>query len=199
MAKTQNTKTTTKSSKSSTKSKMDEAKLEPVKKEVTEEVSQLESEDTVLDNELRTQFIEFTTKMHQLSTLIHSMRSEFKVLTKRVEKDMKVLQRSSAKKKRAANARMPSGFVKPAKISDALADFLDKSKGSEMARTEVTREINAYIRAHSLQDKNNGRRINADSKLKNLLNLTPNDELTYFNLQKYMSPHFQKESQKVTS
>ena len=63
-----------------------------------------------------------------------------------------------------------------------------------MARTEVTREINAYIRANHLQDKENGRKINADAKLTSLLSLTAADELTYFNLQKYMSRHFAKAS-----
>jgi chromatin remodeling complex protein RSC6 len=54
----------------------------------------------------------------------------------------------------------------------------------------VTREINAYIRNNSLQDKENGRRINPDTKLKSLLKLKKGEELTYFNLQRYMSPHF---------
>jgi chromatin remodeling complex protein RSC6 len=43
-----------------------------------------------------------------------------------------------------------------------------------------------------LQDKDNGRKINADKKLAGLLKLKPDEELTYFNLQKYMSPHFAK-------
>ena len=62
-----------------------------------------------------------------------------------------------------------------------------------MARTEVTREINGYIRQHSLQDKDNGRKINPDTKLRTLLKIKKNDELTYFNLQRYMSPHFAKQ------
>jgi chromatin remodeling complex protein RSC6 len=61
-----------------------------------------------------------------------------------------------------------------------------------MARTEVTREINVYIRTNKLQDVQNGRRINADTALSALLKLSPGDELTYFNLQKYMSGHFPK-------
>ena len=61
-----------------------------------------------------------------------------------------------------------------------------------MARTDVTREINAYIRANSLQDKDNGRKILPDKKLSTLLKLGKTDELTYFNLQRFMSPHFQK-------
>jgi len=61
-----------------------------------------------------------------------------------------------------------------------------------MARTDVTRHINAYIRGNNLQDKANGRKINPDTKLASLLKLSKTDELTYFNLQKYMSPHFAK-------
>ena len=60
-----------------------------------------------------------------------------------------------------------------------------------MARTEVTREINKYIQENNLKDPSNGRKILADAKLKVLLNLN-DEELTYFNLQKFMSPHFPK-------
>jgi len=68
-----------------------------------------------------------------------------------------------------------------------------------MARTEVTREINSYIREHKLQDKDNGRKIIADKKLTGLLKLKKGDELTYFNLQRYMSPHFAKASDKAVA
>ena len=61
-----------------------------------------------------------------------------------------------------------------------------------MARTEVSREINAYIHANGLQDKANGRKINPDSRLTTLLKLNGTDELTYFNLQRYMKHHFVK-------
>ena len=62
-----------------------------------------------------------------------------------------------------------------------------------MARTDVTREINQYIRAHNLQDKDNGRKINPDKQLAQLLKLEDSSiDLTYFNLQKYMGPHFPK-------
>ena len=90
--------------------------------------------------------------------------------------------------------RVPSGFVKPSIISDQLAMFLGKPAGTKMARTDVSKEINTYIRVHGLQDPFNGRRINPDEKLRKLLGVSPNDELTYFNLQKYMKPHFYKES-----
>ena len=94
---------------------------------------------------------------------------------------------------------LPSGFVKPTLISDELAKFLSKPSGTEMARTEVTREINTYIRSHNLQDPKNGRRILADKALRKLLKLTKEDELTYFNLQRYMSPHFAKATKKAAT
>jgi upstream activation factor subunit UAF30 len=56
----------------------------------------------------------------------------------------------------------------------------------------VTRDINAYIRENNLQDPTNGRKINPDAKLSALLKLEKADELTYFNLQRFMSPHFAK-------
>jgi chromatin remodeling complex protein RSC6 len=68
-----------------------------------------------------------------------------------------------------------------------------------MARTDVTREINKYIRTNNLQDKENGRKINPDKKLTSLLKLKKGDELTYFNLQRYMSPHFAKASASVAA
>jgi upstream activation factor subunit UAF30 len=105
---------------------------------------------------------------------------------------MKVAQKASSKKRRNTGNRKPSGFIKPTRISDELAGFLGKTVGTEMARTEVSKEINAYIHAHSLQDKSNGRIIHADAKLSKLLKLQKEDELTYFNLQRYMKHHFHK-------
>ena len=105
---------------------------------------------------------------------------------------LKVAQKQSSKRKRKSGNRAPSGFVKPTRISDELASFLGKEKGSEMARTSVTRDINLYIRTNNLQDKANGRKIIPDDKLTSLLKLQKTDELTYFNLQRYMSPHFAK-------
>ena len=135
---------------------------------------------------------EFLAKLNQLSSLIGSLKTEYRSLEKKWTREIKTAQKTNAKRKRKSGNRQPSGFVKPTKISDELAKFLEKPVGSEMARTDVTREINKYIRSHSLQDKENGRKINPDAKLQTLLKLKKTDELTYFNLQRYMSPHFAK-------
>ena len=152
-------------------------------------------EDTpVVDVEvaLVEQSTEFISKLQQLGAMIASLKTEYKTLEKKWTRELKIAQKQSNKRKKRAGSRAPSGFVKPTRISDELAKFLEKPSGSEMARTEVTRDINKYIRTNKLQDETNGRKINPDSKLATLLKLKKTDELTYFNLQRYMSPHFAK-------
>ena len=155
-----------------------------------EVVAPTDAENT--ETELATQSTEFLSKLQQMSSFISSLKTEFRVLEKKWTRELKAAHKLNAKRKRKSGTRAPSGFVKPTRISDELASFLGKDKGTEMARTSVTREINTYIRANNLQDPANGRKINPDAKLTILLKLKKSDELTYFNLQRYMSPHFAK-------
>jgi hypothetical protein len=135
---------------------------------------------------------EFGAKLMQMTSLLSTLKSDYKTLEKTVSREMKVLEKASNKGRRSNANRKPSGFIKPTLISDELAAFLGKSVGTEMARTAVSKEINHYIQTHNLKDKNNGRIIHADAKLTKLLKLEKDDELTYFNLQKYMKHHFPK-------
>jgi chromatin remodeling complex protein RSC6 len=137
------------------------------------------------------------SKLQTLGSALAALRSELRVIERQVERELRAARKASEKKRRKNINRQPSGFVKPTLISNELAAFLGKSNGSEMARTEVTREINAYIRDNKLQDKDNGRRILPDAKLKKLLKLKEGDELTYFNLQRFMSPHFSTAAKSV--
>jgi len=140
-------------------------------------------------------FVEFNAKLQNLSSQLSATRAEFKLLEKQATKELK---RKVRGKKKLSGNRAPSGFVKPTKITDELAEFLGKPVGVEMARTEVSKEINNYIKQHNLKDPENGRNINPDIKLKGLLKLGKEDKLTYFNLQKYMKHHFLKESSGVS-
>ena len=144
-------------------------------------------------------FTEFMAKLQGVLSNLTTLRTEFRMLEKKALREIKVAQKMNAKKKRKIGNRSPSGFVKPTLISAELAKFLGKPDGTEMARTEVTREINGYIRQHSLQDKDNGRKINPDKQLATLLKIKSGEELTYFNLQRYMSPHFAKAGVAPTS
>ena len=162
---------------------------EPV---VADSDTPVEGGDTVLaDN-----FTQFLGKLQALASAMNALKTEFRALEKRASRELKNAQKVNAKRKRKSGNRSPSGFVKPTLISDELAKFLSKPSGTEMARTEVTREINGYIRANQLQDKQNGRKINPDASLATLLKIKNGEELTYFNLQRYMSPHFAKANAK---
>ena len=162
------------------------APVTPVVATTTETV--VETVDTTLFD----QFNVFMGKLQAVGAQFNSLKTEFRALEKRTTRDFKVALKASAKGKRRSGNREPSGFVKPTEISVELATFLNKPNGTLMARTEVTKEINAYIRANSLQDKTNGRKIIPDVPLTKLLKIGKTDELTYFNLQKFMSHHFPK-------
>ena len=146
------------------------------------------TETSITDN-----FTEFIAKFQTMLSQFSSLKTELKTIERKTVKQLKIVQKLNNKKKRKGT-RAPSGFVKPSLISDELATFLGKDLGSEMARTDVTREINKYIRANSLQDKENGRKINPDAPLKALLKIDDEVALTYFNLQRYMGPHFPKQT-----
>jgi len=79
--------------------------------------------------------------------------------TKKKVAKRKVAKKKVTKKKRKLNP----AFMKPMKISDALA----KVVGSKpLPRTEVTKKLWAYIKKNKLQDRVNKRNINADANLK---------------------------------
>lgn len=86
-----------------------------------------------------------------------------------------------------------SVFLQPAKISPALASFCGVSADTLLSRTDATRKIAAYIKEHDLQNPENRREIRADDTLTKLFSLTAEDKLNYFNLQRYIKPHFIKE------
>jgi chromatin remodeling complex protein RSC6 len=122
-------------------------------------------------------------------------------LVKTLQKEHQKVQKASVKKpKKTASvstegkSRTPSGFAKPTKLSDELCAFLGVPAGSQLARTEVTRVLNEYIKKNSLQDTNDKRTIVPDAKLSSILKLQGGDKLTYFNLQTYIKHHFQKDA-----
>ena len=154
--------------------------------------------DSSVDTSIADGFTEFIVKFSGMISQFGALKAELKGLERKVAKQLKIVEKIQNKKKRKGT-RAPSGFVKPSPISDELATFLEKAPGTEMARTDVTREINKYIRGKQLQDKTNGRIIQADAPLKALLKLDDDVVLTYFNLQKYMSPHFPKQPPAVVA
>lgn len=131
----------------------------------------------------------------QLATL-KALRASLVTNYKADGTDLKTAQKSGGRRRRAtpvdenAPKRAPSGITKPTKVSDAMCEFMGRPKGDLIARTEVTKFITNYIKEKNLKDEAVKRHINPDTKLRALLNIPQADQLTYFNLQKYMTSHF---------
>ena len=160
-----------------------------------ESVASTEATEVTLLQQIESDFTRLNEQLGQFKAMYTSITSDLRKLQKNMAKHVRENSRKKNKRKTSsANkpARAPSGFAKPAVISDELCSFLGKSPGTEMARTEVTKYLTSYIKEHELQDQANKRKILPDAKLKKLLNLQPSDEVTYFNLQKYMKVHFPK-------
>ena len=82
-------------------------------------------------------------------------------------------------------------------------EFMNKPEGSEIARTEVTKALVNYIKENNLielgEDSKN--KIVPDEKLKSLLGIQDEElnDLTYFNIQKYMNKHFYSKKEAILS
>jgi len=139
---------------------------------------------------------QFTTINNSLTLFkmqISTLQQQVKTVEKNVKKELKNLKKDK-KKEKPKTKRAPSGFAKPTKVTKELCQFMDRPEGSEIARTEVTKALVAYIKANNLleQGEDTKKKIVPDEKLKTLLGID-NDEindLTYFNIQKYMNKHF---------
>lgn len=152
-----------------------------------------------LDNTLKT--------IKGYMTDARSLKKEVQFL----EKTVKKLQTKKNRKKKpslgADGEKRKNGFARPTDISTQLADFLGVEHGQQIARTEVTKKINSYIKEHELQDPDKKKRIRLESeagiKLKNLLtDVIDNDgqpcDLDFINIQKYIKHHFPKKGEATT-
>jgi chromatin remodeling complex protein RSC6 len=147
-------------------------------------------------NELSDQFESIINGISVFKTQINSLQQNLKLLEKNVKKQMNGLKKIVDKNKNKGN-RTPSGFATPRKVTNELCNFMNKSYGTEIARTEVTKALIAYIKENKLENENNSKFIYPDEKLKFLLDIKDGDELTYFNIQKYMNKHFIKNTIEV--
>ena len=143
------------------------------------------------------QFNDILTTLSAFRTQITALQHQLRVLDKSVSKEFKSLKKDSSKKKNKGN-RKPSGFAKPTKITSELSTFMNLPSDAEVARTEVTQFIIKYIRDNNLQHTDNRKIITPDQRLKQLLGIKDGEEVTYFNLQKYMNKHFHRKELETT-
>jgi chromatin remodeling complex protein RSC6 len=138
------------------------------------------------------EFTEVKDALKDAVEIIKGLTSKVNALEKRVARDRKVMNKKmKGRAKRVVDPnKPPSGFAKPGPVSQELSKFLGLDKNELIARTEVTKRITKYCQEKDLQKKEDKRTIHADKALRDLLRLKKGDELTFFNLQKYMKVHY---------
>jgi len=156
---------------------------------------EVETTTTPVADPVGDQFSGLLATLATFRSQITALQQQLRGLEKTVKRDLKHAKKEALKNKHKGN-RKPSGFAKPTKISAQLCQFMAKDEGSEVARTEVTQFVIKYISEHKLQNPDNRKIIQPDQELATLLGTSEEDEVTYFNLQKYMNRHFHKKGGK---
>jgi upstream activation factor subunit UAF30 len=128
--------------------------------------------------------------MSTISADLLEIKNSIKALAKILRK-LKTSQDDPDGEKAKARANN-NGFNRPLEISEKLRTFLELGEGELICRSEVTRRINAYVTANGLKHPDNGRVIILDDKLKTLLEPPEGLEITFLNVQRYLSPHYVK-------
>ena len=144
---------------------------------------------TTLEEDIKTVTGNLATMRETVATLL----GQIKRLEKRVHREIKDARKRKRRVKVDENGvevkRAPSIFERPTQISEELCHFLTKSKGTLMSRSEVTKAVNNYVKEHNLKNKHD---IKPDTPLKKLLGVPEGEQLTYFNLQRYLNKHYIK-------
>jgi chromatin remodeling complex protein RSC6 len=135
-----------------------------------------------------------TEQSASIKNLMNTVRSVIKE-NDRMNKELEKLRnkRSRVKTERVAGA-LPSGITKPVAISDELAIFLGVAPGTLVPRNEVTKGVSGFVKVNDLSDPSNKQRFILDDrpaakKLRILLG-DPKEDVTYFNLQRYLKHHY---------
>lgn len=143
---------------------------------------------------------QLTMRMRVMNESVETLTKTLKVLAtelKLVQKEVgKMKPKKRVKKEVDPDApRRENALEKPVVITEELCDFLGLKRGELYSRQTVTKTINKYVKDHDLQNPENRRFILLDSeaglKLKALLR-DPDQPLTFFNIQRYLKPHYPK-------
>jgi chromatin remodeling complex protein RSC6 len=120
-------------------------------------------------------------------SLLREITSDLILLNREYQRTSRPIQKKKNFKK-SDNSR--SGITQEVNVSPDLEKFLGLTSGSKISRTSVTRAVTAYIKDQNLQNPNNRRQIILDQTLSKLLNPPENEQVTYFNLQKFLKVHY---------
>ncbi len=134
-------------------------------------------------NEVNLKYIELKTAHDNYQKSLKKLNHAFEMQVKREQKNT-----NKPKKERKA-----CGFAVAVKVSDAMCEFMEVEKGTLIARTDITKKLNAYIKSNKLENPKNRQQIVPDDKLWSILGEEARGvNITHFNIQKYINSHFEK-------
>jgi chromatin remodeling complex protein RSC6 len=169
----------------------------PVAAATTTTTEVVPTEAAVVPEEVRleSEAKSITARLLAVRETVSELISEAKRLEKKAAKVQKLADKRRRRKapvegEEGKPARV-SIFQIPTDISPALCAFMGRPAGSQESRSNVTKFITGYVKEKNLKDKHD---IKGDAALLKLLNLTKEDKLTYFNLQKYLNVHYLKKA-----
>jgi chromatin remodeling complex protein RSC6 len=119
-----------------------------------------------------------------------ALRTEVKAVSRmlrRIKTKLDDPDGSKAKERSATN-----GFNRPQHVTEPLRAFLGLAEGEMISRSQVTQRITSYIKENGLKHPDNGRLLILDAKLKELLQVPDGTQVTYLNLQRFLSPLYIK-------
>lgn len=128
--------------------------------------------------------------MEAIQTEIAALRKDMTSLLKLVRKVRTHQEDPTGEKVKERTKN--NGFNRPMLLSQELKDFLGLGPDEMLSRSAVTRRINEYVKANGLKHPDNGRILILDDKLTKLLKPPEGTQVTYLNVQKYLSPHYTK-------
>jgi chromatin remodeling complex protein RSC6 len=133
--------------------------------------------------------------LETIQTELAALRNDIKNLTKLIRKVKNTQEDPDGEKAKARAAN--NGFNRKQDVTPKLREFLGLPADELISRSEVTKFINKYITDKGLKHPDNGRQIILDDKLRDLLAPPADVQVTYLNLQKYLSPHYVKAEEKA--
>lgn len=138
--------------------------------------------------------------LEQLTLDFRSHRNELRKLKKQYRVNIRNAKKG-AKRKKTGN----TGFTKPERVPDSIAELISIDKGSEMPRTQVAKEIYRVLNERGLRYEQNKRVLRADKQIKKIFNLPESvnqstDEkdphgFNFYNIQTYIAQCYNNQNQ----
>ena len=138
---------------------------------------------TTIDNVL--------SMLTEIQTSLVEIKKENKSMAKLVRK-LRAAQDDPDGEKAKARAKK-NGFNIPRNITPEFRKFLNLADDELITRSQVNKKISEYVNANNLKNPENGRIIMVDDALRALLEPPEGIQITYLNIQKYLSRHYIKD------